>query len=243
MDLKDISPDQAVFWQWGPVEINATIIFTWAVILILVLLSWIATRKVESRLIPTRWQNMLEVVVGTMRNQIRDISRKEPNVYLPFVGSLFLYIFTCNVLAVVPGFTPPTASLSTTAALALAVFVAVPFFGIQSRGLKGYLSQYLKPTLLMLPFNILGELSRTLALAVRLFGNIMSGAKIAAVLLAIVPLVFPVVMQTLGLLTGVIQAYIFAVLAMVYIASAVQARQDQDEQAQTDNSKGDTAHG
>jgi F-type H+-transporting ATPase subunit a len=127
------------------------------------------------------------------------------------------------VLAVVPGFMPPTGSLSTTTALALCVLVAVPLYGVAERGLAGHLRGYVRPTVFMLPFNLIGEMSRTVALAVRLYGNVMSGTVVAATLLSIVPFFFPVVMQVLGLLTGLIQAYIFAVLAMVYIASATRA--------------------
>jgi F-type H+-transporting ATPase subunit a len=132
----------------------------------------------------------------------------------------------------VPGYHPPTGSLSTTAALALCVFVAVPLFGITRQGFRGYLSQYLQPTPIMLPFNIIGELSRTLALAIRLFGNIMSGTVIAAILLGIAPILFPVIMQMLGLLTGMVQAYIFAILAMVFIASAARVRHETEEKTQ-----------
>jgi len=153
----------------------------------------------------------------------------------------------CNLLSVVPGWYTPTGSFSTTTALAICVFLAVPIYGVQKLGLLGYLKQYLRPTPLMAPFNIIGELSRTLALAVRLFGNVMSGGKIAAILLAITPLFVPVVMHALGLLTGVIQAYIFAILAMVYIASATKAAGTTEEEQQSDtlqtSEKGEPAHG
>jgi F-type H+-transporting ATPase subunit a len=167
----------------------------------------------------SRWQNGLEVVVSFLRSQIREISAQSPDRYLAFVGSLFIFILVSNVLSIVPGFVPPTASLSTTTALALCVFCAVPAYGIAARGFRSYFGGYLRPNPLMLPFNILSELSRTLALAVRLFGNVMSFTMIVAILLAIVPLFFPAVLNALGLLTGVIQAYIFAVLAVVYIAA------------------------
>ena len=147
-------------------------------------------------------------------------------MYLPFVGTLFLFIGVSNLLDVVPGWHPPTGSLSTTAALAICVGVAVPAFGIRQQGFVEYFRHYLRPTVIMLPFHLLSETSRNLALAVRLFGNIMSGAMIAAMLLAIAPLFFPVPMQILALLTGVIQAYVFAILAMVYIAAAVQRGQE-----------------
>jgi F-type H+-transporting ATPase subunit a len=155
-----------------------------------------------------------------MNRQIHEISQQEPQRYLPFIGSLFLFIFIANLLAVVPGYRPPTGSLSTTTALALSVFIAVPFYGIRQVGLWEYVKQYCRPNIFMLPFNIIGEFSRTLALAVRLYGNIMSGTVVAGILLSITPLFFPIVMHMLGLLTGSIQAYIFSILAMVYIASA-----------------------
>ena len=229
MGMKDISPDQVVFWQWGMISLNATIVYTWGVMGFIVLVSWLVTRRLSSSTKISRWQNLLEILVGGMQRQIEDISQQNPERYLPFVGTLFLFIAICNLFTIAPGFVPPTASLSTTAALAICVFFEVPIYGIQESGLTGYLKQYIRPTIFMLPFNIMGELSRTLALAVRLFGNIMSGTKIVAILLAIAPLVFPVVMHALGLLTGLIQAYIFAVLAMVYIASATRARGEASE--------------
>jgi len=241
MSIKQISPDQVIFWHWGPISLNATILFTWAVMALMVLGSWLITRRLSTDVHLSRWQNLLEVVVNGMRNEIRDISRQKPDPYLYFVGTLFLFILVPNILSVIPGFITPTASLSTTAGLAICVFAAVPIYGIMSRGLPGYLRQYLEPTVFMLPFNVIGELSRTLALAVRLFGNMMSGTKIVAILLAITPLVFPVVMHALGLLTGVIQAYIFAVLAMVYIASATRAQQRTRREHKNNERKGENS--
>jgi F-type H+-transporting ATPase subunit a len=232
MDVKAISPDQIVIWQWGNISLNATILYTWLVMALLVLISWLVTRRISSDVKMSRWQSVLEILVKGMQDQITDISQQETKAYLPFVGTLFLFIALSNVLGIVPGYIPPTASLSTTAALAICVFVAVPLYGIIQSGAVGYFRQYIKPTVFMLPFNVMGELSRTLALAVRLFGNIMSGAKIGAILLAIAPLFFPIIMHALGLLTGLIQAYIFAVLAMVYIASATRARQQSHEKEQ-----------
>jgi F-type H+-transporting ATPase subunit a len=173
----------------------------------------------------SRWQNLLEVLVSGICDQIREATHQNPQRYLPFVGTLFLFIASANLLNVVPGYMAPTGSLSTTTALALCVFIAVPLFGIGSQGPAAYLRHYVKPSWLMLPFNVIGEISRTLALAVRLYGNIMSGTVIVAILLTLAPYFLPVVLQLLGLLTGMIQAYIFAVLATVYIASATSAHQ------------------
>lgn len=221
-----ISPDQIVYWQWRFVTLNATIVFTWAVMALLTAGSWLATRRVSDGPSIPRWQNLIEIVVEQMRSQMREISQSDPARYLPFVGTIFLFIAASNLLMIVPGYHPPTGSLSTTAMLAALVFIAVPAYAIADRGAVRYLARYIQPTPLMLPFNIIGELSRTLALAVRLFGNVMSGTKIIGILVAIAPLVFPVLMQLLGLLTGFVQAYIFAVLAMVYIASASRRRDE-----------------
>ncbi len=227
-----INPDQIILFQYGWFMINATIAFTWMLIIILSLGSWLVTRKLSSEGTLTRWQNLLEVLISGIEGQIREISRQDPGPYLPFVGTLFIFIAISNILAIVPGYVPPTSSLSTTAALAICVFVAVPIFGIAQRGILSYLKQYVQPTFFMLPFNIIGEISRTLALAVRLYGNMMSGTIIVAILLTITPLIFPVVMQALGLLTGLIQAYIFAILAMVYIASASKVHQELEKKGE-----------
>ncbi|HHJ38369.1 MAG: F0F1 ATP synthase subunit A [Methylothermaceae bacteria B42] len=214
------NPDQTLYWQFGLFKINATLVYTWGVMALLVFGAWLATRRLSPKIRPGRWQNFLESLVNVIRGQIRDVTHQEPDQHLPFVGTLFLFIALSNLLAIVPGYIPPTSSLSTTTALAICVFIAVPLYGIRAVGWKNYLLQYLQPTPIMLPFNIIGEFSRTLALAVRLYGNIMSGAVIGAVLLTLTPFFFPIVMQLLGLLTGFIQAYIFAILALVYIASA-----------------------
>lgn len=218
-----ITPDQIVYWRLGGFALNATIVYTWGVMAFLVLGAHLVTRRLSDGEAMSRWQNLLEVIVDGTRSQIAEATRQDPGEYLPFIGTLFLFIAVSNLFHVVPGFEPPTGSLSTTIALALAVLVAVPIYGIASQGVLGYLREYLRPTPLMLPFHLMGEFSRTVALAVRLFGNIMSGTVILAILIGITPFFFPIVMELLGLLTGLVQAYIFAVLATVYIASATQA--------------------
>jgi F-type H+-transporting ATPase subunit a len=228
-----ISPDNIIFWQWGTLSLNATIVFTWLVMALLTLISWLVTRRLSTGAEISRWQNLLEVLVTGIRNQVREVSHQDPGRYLPFIGTLFLFIAMANLLNVVPGYVAPTGSLSTTTALAICVFIAVPLFGIASEGPGTYLAHYVKPSALMLPFNIIGEISRTIAMAVRLYGNIMSGTVIVAILLSLTPYFFPVIMQLLGLLTGMIQAYIFAILAMVYIASATSAHQRVTEPDET----------
>ncbi len=194
---------------------------TWIIMTVLTLTSKAITRKVVFRIEGvSRGQAALEVIVLGISQQIGETGLSKPNLYLPFLGTLFLLVAAANLGTLIPGFEPPTSSLSTTAALAACVFIAVPWFGIRNQGLGGYLKTYTEPTLLMLPFNIISELSRTLALAVRLFGNMMSGGLIVAILISITPLLFPIVMTALGLLTGMVQAYIFTILAAVYIAAA-----------------------
>jgi len=224
-----LSPDEIIFWQHGYIKLNATIVFTWGLMLILAVGSRIITRRLSTDLTRSRWQNLLEIVVTAIEHQIEDVGLPHPEKYLGFLGTLFLFVAAASLCTVIPGYQPPTGSLSTTTALALCVFVAVPLFGIEQQGLGGYLKSYLQPTALMLPFNLISELSRTLALAVRLFGNMMSGAMIAAILLTITPFIFPAVMTALGLLTGMVQAYIFSILAAVYIAAATRARKRKSE--------------
>ena len=223
----ELSPDTTIFWQWGPVVLNATLVYTWVVMAVLAVGSWLITRNLSVEPEISRWQSALETIVSFIRDEIRDIAQQDATPYLPFVGTLFLFISLSNMLDIVPYFDAPTSSLSTTAALALCVFVAVPAYGISQDGMVAYLKNYIEPTPLMAPFHIISEFSRTLALAVRLFGNVMSGGLIVVILLSVVPLFLPIVLSALGLLIGQIQAYIFAVLAMVYIASGISAREHQ----------------
>jgi len=219
-----LSPDEIIFWQYGFFKLNATIVFTWGLMLVLAVGAKLITRKLSVGLERARWQNVLEIIVIAIAKQIQEVGLSQPNKYLGFLGTLVLFLAMAALCTIIPGYQPPTGSLSTTAALALCVFVAVPLFGIEERGLGNYLKSYAQPTFIMLPFNIISEISRTLALAVRLFGNMMSGAMIIAILLTITPFIFPIVMMALGLLTGMVQAYIFFILATVYIAAATRVR-------------------
>ena len=224
-----LSTDEMIFWQHGIFKLNGTILFTWGLMLVLAVGSKIITRKLSTGLTHSRWQNLVEIVVTSIEKQIEEVGLSQPQKYLGFLGTLFLFLATASIFTVIPGYEPPTGSLSTTAALALSVFVAVPFFGIEEQGIGNYLKSYMKPTIVMLPFNIISELSRTLALAVRLFGNMMSGAMIVAILLTVMPFIFPIVMTLLGLLTGMVQAYIFSILAAVYIAAATRVSKPKPE--------------
>lgn len=218
-----ISPDHIVYWRNGFWVLNSTIVTTWGLMLVLVIASWLITRRVSAEPQISRWQNLLEILVAGMREQIREIGLEHPDRYLDFVGTLFLFILFAALCGILPGYEPPTGSLSTTAALAICVFLAVPVYGIAERGLGPYLKKYAEPKFFMAPLNIVSDLSRTVALAIRLFGNVMSGSVIAGILLSVAPLFFPVLMKSLDLLIGTVQAYIFAVLATVYIAAATKA--------------------
>ncbi len=220
-----LSPDDIVFWREGYFKLNATILYTWGLMLVLAFGSKLVTGNLSLGLHRSRWQNLLEIVVTSIEKQISDVGLYRPRKYLGFLGTLFLFVASANLFTIIPGYEPPTGSLSTTAALALSVLVAVPLYGIEEQGLAQYLKTYTEPTIIMLPFNIISELSRTLALAVRLFGNMMSGSMILAILLTITPFIFPIVMSALGLLTGMVQAYIFFILAAVYIAAATRGRE------------------
>ncbi|SDA16255.1 ATP synthase F0 subcomplex A subunit [Nitrosospira sp. Nsp18] len=225
-----LSPDGIIFWEYGFLKLNATIVFTWGLMCVLVIGSRAITRNLSIGLERARWQNLLEVIVLAIHNQIREVGLRQPRRYFAFLGTLFVFIVAATLFIVIPGYEPPTGSLSTTTALAICVFIAVPVYGIKEQGLSRYLRSYLEPTPLMLPFNVISEFSRTLALAIRLFGNIMSGTMILAILLTVTPFIFPVVMGALGLLTGMLQAYIFSILATVYIAAATSSfREDTDQ--------------
>jgi F-type H+-transporting ATPase subunit a len=222
-----LTPDEIIFWQLGFIKLNATIVFTWGLMLLLAVGSKLITGRLSTGLNPSRWQTILEILVTGIEQQIKEVGLNQPEKYLGFLGTLFLFVAVASLCTLIPGYEPPTGSLSTTAALALCVFVAVPIFGIKEQGFGGYLKSYAEPTIIMLPFNIISEASRTLALAVRLFGNMMSGAMIIAILLTITPFLFPIIMTALGLLTGMVQAYNFSILAAVYIAAATRPRKPQ----------------
>ncbi|HEY7867028.1 MAG TPA: F0F1 ATP synthase subunit A [Psychromonas sp.] len=218
-----LSPDEIIFWQMGFVKINATMVSTWFLMLLMVASSVLITRRLSNGGARSRLQNLLEVIVTTIEEQLKEVGLDHPRDYIGFLGTLFLFVAVASLSTIIPIYEPPTGSLSTTVALALCVFVAVPLYGVLRQGVGGYLKSYMEPNFIMLPFNIIGEVTRTIALAVRLFGNMMSGTLILGILLAITPLLFPIVLTLLGLLTGMVQAYIFFTLATVYIAAATGA--------------------
>ena len=218
--------DQVILWQWGVVTLNQTIVTTWGVMLLLVVGAWFVTRRLpgpasaSSPACHSTWQAALEAVLQLILNQLAGTGLRRPEQHIGFLGTLFLFIALSNLSSLLPFTAAPTGSLSTTVALALCVFVAVPAKGIAERGVLGYLRHFFHPTFLMFPFHVMGEISRTVALAVRLFGNVMSEEMIGGILLLVAPLVFPILLKLFGLLTGLVQAYIFTILATVFIAAA-----------------------
>lgn len=201
-------------------EIPDTIPVSMGLTLLVLLVAWISSRRVKVHS-PSRWQIVLELYVVWIDETIERIMGEDPKPYAPLIGTLIVWIGLCNLLAAIPWVRPPTADLSTAVGLALVVMLAVPGYGIWRHGVRGYLRTYVRPHPLLLPFNLIGELTRTLALAVRLFGNVMSGQMVGGVLLLVAGLLIPIPLVMLGLLTGMIQAYIFGILAAVYIAAAV----------------------
>jgi F-type H+-transporting ATPase subunit a len=203
----------------GPIPITEAVVVTWAIMLILSLGSLLLTRRLS--LVPSKTQAALELLVNAVDAQIRETMQVEPGPYRAFIGTLFLFIFISNWSTLVPGTEPPTAQLETDAALALLVFLAVIWFGIRAGGLRGYLSSFAVPNPIMIPLNFIESLTRTFSLLVRLFGNVMSGVFVIGIVLSLAGLLVPIPLMALDLLTGAVQAYIFAVLAMVFIAQVV----------------------
>jgi F-type H+-transporting ATPase subunit a len=216
-----ISPDEVIIWHNDYFNLNLTVVTTWFLIIAMAAAARWVTRGVTAGVHVSRRQTCLEIIVLALKDLITGVGLSRPEKYIGFIGTLFLFIAVSNLSTILPYYEPPTGSYSTTAALALCVFIAVPVFGIKELGFIGYLKTYIKPTFLMLPFHIVSQVTRTLALATRLFGNIMSGSMILALLISLAPLIFPIAIIALGLLTGIVQAYIFTILAAVFIAAAM----------------------
>lgn len=212
----------SVVLQLGPVDVTTTAIYTLVVSTVLIAFA-LVVRAGLGRGLPAV-QIVAEFLIEHLEGVLGDMSGADPRPYTPLIVTLALFIGTANLLGLVPGMRAPTADFSTTAALAMIVFFAVPLYGIRARGLGSYLRHYLEPSPFLLPLEIITEFSRTLALAVRLFGNIMSEELVIAVLLSIAGLLVPVPIMMLAVLTGVVQAYIFAVLTAVYLSAALRAQ-------------------
>jgi F-type H+-transporting ATPase subunit a len=203
----------------GPVPITEPVVVTWALMAVMTLAGWIATRSLMLR--PSRYQAAIELIVTSIEDQVRSTMRVAPQPYVPTIGTLFLFILAANWSSMMPGVEPPTARIETDAALGLIVFLAIVYFGIRARGVAGYLATFAEPTVVMVPLNVIETFTRTFSLIVRLFGNVMSGVFIIGIILSLAGLLVPIPLMALELLVGAIQAYIFTVLAMVFIGSAV----------------------
>ena len=208
-----------IVFHLGPVGITRPVVTTWAIMAVLTLISWLVTGRL--RLHPDRRQIVLELLVTGIIAQIDEVIRKSPRPFLPLLGTLFIFLVAANLSGVLPGVEAPTGKLETPAALALIVFVAVHYFGVRARGPFGYLASFAKPKLIMLPLNIVSEITRTFSLMVRLFGNVMSGEFVIALVVALAGLFVPVPLMALEILVGLVQAYIFTILATVFIDAAV----------------------
>jgi len=203
----------------GPVAITRPVVTTWIIMAVLTLVCRFVTRRLS--MLPDRRQAVLEGIVTGIIGQIEDVIRKDGRPFLPLVGTLFIFLVIANLCGVLPGVEAPTGKIETPAALALIVFFSVHYFGVRARGLRGYLASFAEPKLIMLPLNILSEITRTFSLMVRLFGNVMSGEFIIGLVVALAGLFLPIPLMALEILVGLVQAYIFTVLATVFIGAAV----------------------
>jgi F-type H+-transporting ATPase subunit a len=208
-----------VMFTVGPVAVTEPVIVTWGLMVALGLGGWLATRSLALR--PSLRQTIVETVVDVIEDQIHGTMRVAPAPYVPLIGTLFLFILAANWCSLIPGVDPPTAHIETDVALGLIVFFAILYFGVRARGLVGYLKTFAEPTFIMIPLNIVETFTRTFSLIVRLFGNVMSGVFVVGIVLSLAGLLVPIPLMALDLLTGAVQAYIFTVLAMVFIGSAL----------------------
>jgi F-type H+-transporting ATPase subunit a len=234
----DITPDSIIFWKYGILKLNATLLVTWIVMFVLAVGSWLITRRMVHGKISSKVETLLEIIVEFIYKNLQETGLQTPEKYIYFIGTLFIFIGFCGILTIFPGYIPPTGSLSTTAALAICVFIAVPMYAIQEKGIIGFLKNYLHPFFIFLPFNIIADFTRTLALAMRLFGNTMSGTLIIGIIISISPLIFPVLLHVLDLITSLVQAYIFTVLASVYIAAGTRKSDEEIKTKQEPKVKG-----
>jgi F-type H+-transporting ATPase subunit a len=221
-----LSPE--ILWHLGPVSISGTVVTTWAVTVALALAAWLVGRrlKVDD---PGPVQAAVEGVVALARETVAAVLPDHVARVLPFVATLWVFLVTANLVGLIPGLHSPTRDLSATSALAILVFLSVHWFGIRAQGLKAYLDHYLKPFPLLLPFHLLGEVTRTVALAVRLFGNMMSLEMAAVLILLLAGLLVPVPILMLHIVEALVQAYIFGMLALLYIAGGIQSQQPQPD--------------
>lgn len=217
-----------ILLQLGPLAISMTVVLTWLIMAVLAVLCGLVTARLKLQ-DPGRIQVLLENIVGAVENAIADMVPDRPRLLVPFIGALWIFLVPANLIGLVPGLHSPTGDLSLTSALAVLVFLAVHWYGIRSDGLRAYLKHYFSPTPLMFPFHVISEFSRTVALAVRLFGNIASLEMAALLVLIVAGFLVPVPILLLHVVEALVQAYIFGMLALVYIAGGLQSQQNDQQ--------------
>jgi F-type H+-transporting ATPase subunit a len=210
-------------FQLGPLQVTSTIVTTWVIMTVIGLLGWLATRRLQME--PGPIQTVAEGIVSTIEEAIRGVAPEHVNHLLPFIGSLWIFLVIANLSGLIPGVHSPTRDLSATASLAILVFLSVHWFGIRIQGVKAYLRHYLTPSPVLLPFHIISEITRTIALAVRLFGNIMSLEMAALLVLLVAGFLAPIPILMLHIIEALVQAYIFGMLALIYVAGGIQSQQ------------------
>lgn len=213
--------DLPVLFHIGPVPVTEPVVVTWGLIVAIALLARFGAGALAIH--PGRRQAAAEIVVTKIADQIREITQADPEPFLPLLGTLFIFLVFANLSLLIPGVPPPTARIETAAALALIVFVAVQYFSFRRRGLRGYLGNFAKPNILLLPLNVLSEFTRVFSMMIRLFGNIMSGEFVIAIAVALAGFLVPIPLMALEILIGLVQAYIFTVLAAVFIGAATRS--------------------
>lgn len=207
----------------GPIAITNTVITTWVIIALLGLISWMLTRRLSHT--PGSVQTAVEAIVTTIEDTVAEVAPQQAKLLTPFIGSLWIFLVIANLIGLIPGMHSPTRDLSATSALAIVVFLSVHWYGIRIQGIKSYLRHYLKPSPILLPFHLVSEITRTVALAVRLFGNMMSLEMAALLILLVAGFLAPVPILMLHIIEALVQAYIFGMLALVYVAGGIQSRQ------------------
>lgn len=216
-----------ILFNIGPLHITATVVMSWVVMAVLALAAWLLTRRLGMEPSPT--QAALEGIVSAMDEAVRAVAPHQADRILPFIATLWIYLVAANLVGLIPEGFSPNRDISATAALALLVFLSVHWFGIRSLGFQRYLRHYLSPSPILLPFHIIGEITRTIALAIRLFGNIMSLEIAAALILLVAGFLAPVPILMLHIVEALVQAYIFGVLALIYLAGAMQSQEQESQ--------------
>ncbi len=212
-----------ISFAWGPVQISTSILTTWGIIAMMSLVAWLSTRHLA--MLPKGLQTLAEGIVSVIDDAVSAVAPEQTREIMPFIATLWLFLIVANLVGLIPGLHSPTSDLSVTSALAVLVFFSVHWFGIKTLGIKNYLHHYLTPSPILLPFHIISEFTRTIALAIRLFGNMMSLEMAAMLILLVAGFLAPIPILMLHIIEALVQAYIFGMLALIYLAGAMQSQQ------------------